>query len=289
MTPARQGAVSPVGQRPTFRTGVTSVAVDVSVRVRNNPVLGLGPDDFQLTDNGVLQHIDLVSLEAIPLDISILLDASASMYGIYNWLIPLDGWVRQLQTQVPQVTSLLTPADRFRVVGFGLEVRELVPMHAADQAVQSAVFPYAGGTSLYDAVFLALLHDPGVNRRHLIVAFTDGDDTTSVLSVDGLVDTAIKSDASVHLVYVLPQGRAPSRRPFPMFERLADSSGGDVHTPLAGRLPVAFERIIESYRSRYLVRYSPASVVSGGWHQLEVRVPRFPNAEIRARRGYFAR
>ena len=33
------------------------------------PVRGLGPDDFDILDNGVPQHVDLVSFEQIPLNV----------------------------------------------------------------------------------------------------------------------------------------------------------------------------------------------------------------------------
>lgn len=286
---AGQVTVPQAQQRPVFQASVAAVGVDVSVKLRNKPVLGLGAEDFQLTDNGVPQRIELVSLETIPLDVSILLDASASMYGVYAWLLSVEPWVKQTQAQVPSVTALLGPTDRFRVLSFGLEVRQVLAMQGPRLPLQLSSFPSASGTSLYDAVFLALLHDPGPDRRHLVVAFTDGDDTTSVVSADQLIDTAGRSEASVHIIYALARGRAPSDRPFAMFNRLADLSGGDVHTPIAGRLPAAFERVLADYRARYLLRYSPQGVVPGGWHQVDVRVRPLPKADVKARKGYFSR
>jgi hypothetical protein len=48
-----------------------------------------------------------------------------------------------------------------------------------------------------------------------------------------------------------------------------------------------FSRILEEFRVRYLISYSPEGVTSTGWHQLEVRV-RKRGATVRARPGYFA-
>jgi hypothetical protein len=51
-------------------------------------------------------------------------------------------------------------------------------------------------------------------------------------------------------------------------------------------LPAAFVRILDEFRQRYLLSYSPAGVPREGWHPLEVRVkPR--RAIVRTRAGYY--
>jgi hypothetical protein len=64
-------------------------------------------------------------------------------------------------------------------------------------------------------------------------------------------------------------------------------TGGQVHRPWTLSVPDALEQVLADFRSSYLLQYSPAGVAPGGWHELTVRVPRFPNYKIRARRGYF--
>ena len=55
--------------------------VDVLVTDANGPVRGLAPADFEIRDNGVLQQIDLVSFEQIPLNVVLVLDMSDSVAG----------------------------------------------------------------------------------------------------------------------------------------------------------------------------------------------------------------
>src|SRR5262249_46467784 len=50
-------------QQPNFSTRREAVRVDVLVTDRGQPIAGLGPADFDLLDNGVAQHVDLVSYE----------------------------------------------------------------------------------------------------------------------------------------------------------------------------------------------------------------------------------
>jgi Ca-activated chloride channel family protein len=52
-------------------------------------------------------------------------------------------------------------------------------------------------------------------------------------------------------------------------------------------LSATFSKILEEFRMRYLVSYSPQGVAAGGWHRLEVRVKN-RNVTVKARPGYFA-
>lgn len=61
------------GQQPVFRTSVDVVSVNVSVVKGRNPVTGLEAGDFVLEDKGVRQQIDAVSLETVPLDVTVVL------------------------------------------------------------------------------------------------------------------------------------------------------------------------------------------------------------------------
>jgi hypothetical protein len=64
-----------------FRTGTDAVLVDVSVLREGKPVRGLTAADFELRDNQVEQQIDLVSADEVPVDVSLLVDVSASVAG----------------------------------------------------------------------------------------------------------------------------------------------------------------------------------------------------------------
>jgi hypothetical protein len=52
-------------------------------------------------------------------------------------------------------------------------------------------------------------------------------------------------------------------------------------------LSAAFLKILEEFRQRYLVSYSPTGVASGGWHRLEVRVKN-RRVAVKSRAGYQA-
>ena len=50
-------------------------------------------------------------------------------------------------------------------------------------------------------------------------------------------------------------------------------------------LAKTFRAILDEFRHRYLVTYTPKNVPKGGWHKLEVRVNR-SGARVKARPGY---
>ena len=84
-------------QAPVFRAGADVVSVEASVRRDRRAVIGLKSADFELLDNGVAQEITEVSYEKLPIDVTVLLDTSASVTGAA--LDQLRDALRQLRTR----------------------------------------------------------------------------------------------------------------------------------------------------------------------------------------------
>ena len=135
-------------QSPTFRATTSTVVVNVNVRRGNAVVANLTATDFRLTDNGVTQPIDAVSIESMPIDVTLFLDTSGSTAG------KLD----EMQHDVQTVIAMLRPGDRFRLLTIGDSVDVSVPWVPAGTTV-TAAFPAVGGISLvHDALMFGLLH-----------------------------------------------------------------------------------------------------------------------------------
>jgi glycerophosphoryl diester phosphodiesterase len=98
-------------QQPLFRTGVEVVELDVSVTRGGKPVLGRTASDFVLTDNGERQEIDSVSLEQLPLDVTLVVDASQSVAG--ERLASLIGAATRLTAALHREDQLAV--DRFHI------------------------------------------------------------------------------------------------------------------------------------------------------------------------------
>jgi hypothetical protein len=278
-------------QPPVFKTGALTVSVNAVVKKGNRPVAKLTAKDFRLMDNGVEQRIEAVSIESVPVDVSLFLDTSGSTAG------KLDDMKRDVQG----IIRMLRPGDRFRLLTIADSVDEPVPWVPAGTAV-SLSFTAVGGISLvHDALVVALLHRPEADRRHLVVGMTDRRDCGSVVSSEQLREIAARSEAMLHLVDQSGSGDGPAYRIRTCSPRgrvdgpaiIADAAartGGTLHDPsyfFGSSVLRAFRTIFDEFRQSYVLRYSPSGVARGGWHAIVVQVPSTSGVTIRARHGYF--
>lgn len=285
--------VSTVSARQTtFRSTTTMVSVSVSVKRGNTVVANLGAADFTLTDNGVPQTVTAVSIESVPIDVTLFLDTSGSTAG------KLD----EMRHDVQSILQLLRPGDRFRLLTIGDAVSPAVPWVPAGMKVPVSIEAVGGISLIHDALMFGLLHRPDAGRRHLIVGMTDRRDCGSVVPAALLLDVAGRSDAVMHLVDYAGGGgdaryrvRGCSPEAAPRGEEIitqaAERTGGQLHEQSrffrASSIARAFRSIFNEFRQSYVLQYSPSGVKPSGWHAIAVQVPRVRNVTIRARQGYY--
>jgi len=268
-------------QQSVFRSSVDLVSVDVAVRDGSTPVAGLASGDFELSDNGVKQTIDAVNIEAVPIDVMLLVDTSNSAAKALN----------QLKSDVQAIANVLRPIDRVELVTFDRTVREVLPVQPPTHHLPLESMRAVGGTSLNDAVFYALTWPADVGRRHLIVALTDGEDTTSATADAEVPLAARRSEAVLEVVLfapAVPDGMDP-HPPYGSRAMLVDAAattGGEVHQ--LDDAVKAFRIIFDDFRRSYVLRYALRGVSREGWHTISVRVTRAGGEHytIRARTAY---
>lgn len=259
-------------QAPTFSSRVEAVRVDVLVTDRGQPVVGLTPGDFAVLDNGVPQTVDLVSFEEIPLNVVLVLDMSDSVAGER-----LD----RLRTAAGALLPALKADDQAALVTFSQIVRLGAGLSNEREPLQAALNDALGSdnTALIDATYAGIMVGESDVGRSLVIVFSDGLDTASWLTTDAVIDVARRSDVVVYGVSV----RSSQRPDF--LRDLASTTGGRLlEVEKATHLDAIFLGVLEEFRHRYLVSYTPRGVAQSGWHQLEVRVKR--SATVRARPGY---
>jgi Ca-activated chloride channel family protein len=269
-------AAVPSQQPPTFTTGVQAVRVDVLVTDADRPVLGLSPRDFEVRDNGVLQDVSLVSADQLPLNVILALDTSGSVAGE-----PLQ----HLRAAGRALLELLEPEDRAALVTFSHEVtlRQALTRDVEGVGRQLLGIEPRGETAVIDGSYAAVMLGDTDVGRDLVIVFSDGVDTASFLPGERVVDAARRSDVVVYGVSV----RGTDRPDF--LRELAGVTGGTLLELDSTRdLGGAFVRLLQEFRQRYLLSYSPRGVSSEGWHELQVTVKR-RRATVRARAGYMAR
>lgn len=131
-----------------------------------------------------------------------------------------------------------------------------------------------------DGVYVALTTTLAQPGRSLVVVCTDGSDISSWLRSDDVIQSAKRSNAVIYAVTSADARRTSS------LEDLAAATGGDMlRVASSGELRGALEKILQDFRSRYILAYTPTGVPLGGFHRLDVRVKR-RGVTVTARPGY---
>jgi tetratricopeptide (TPR) repeat protein len=300
---ARVGARVQTQTPPVFRGGTDVVSVDVTVRSGGQAVGGLRADDFVVRDNHVVQRVEAVDAAAMPLDVTILADASGGASGAWSNGTSAARTRTLVEHGIDAIAAMLRPEDRLRVIAIDTYASLVMPLQPARQPIELRQLTSQGLSSVYDGLIAAMLAPVEPGRRHLVVAWTKAVDTISAADADQVREVARQSDAVVHVVQRdFASGPANAsyqeiRRPWRPFTRadptvltdVAAMSGGTFHgLGVFGdaSASAAFKPIFEEFRRGYVLRYSPRGVSGSGWHEIEVTVPRLPAAVIHARRGY---
>jgi Ca-activated chloride channel family protein len=262
-------------QTPTFSVKTEEVRIDVLVAENGKPVKGLEAADFEVRDNGVPQKIEFIGFEQIPISVTLALDMSSSVAG---------NLLKHLKAAGSGLLDRLTKEDRAALITFTHAVTLGSPLTTDIRNVKMALdhaqpLP-SGNTSLIDASYAGLVLAESRSDRPLLIVFTDGLDTSSWLTNEAVMDIAKRSGT---VVYSVSAGQLPNKT---FLRNLSNDTGGSLFEVESTRdLGTVFVRILEEFRQRYLLTYSPKGVSSSGWHSLQVRV-KHRNVKIMARPGY---
>jgi VWFA-related protein len=262
-------------QSPAFSSKIEAVRVDVLVTDNGQPVRGLRPGDFEVTDNGVPQVVDLVSFDEVPLNVILALDMSDSVAG---------DRLEQLRGAGGGVLAALKKGDQAALVSFSHAVQLGAGLTSNVASVQAALgeAQSSGQTALVDGAYAGIMVGESDAGRALLIVFSDGVDTSSWLRADAVLDAAKRADVVVYGVSVVSRLK-------PEFLRdLTSLTGGRLfEIDKTANLASTFLGILDEFRHRYLVSYTPKGVAKDGWHKLDVRV-RNRRGAIKARPGYLA-
>lgn len=267
------GSTALAAMQPTFSSRVEGVRIDVLVTDGSRrPLRDLTARDFVIRDNGVLQTIDVVSFGELSLNVGLTFDLSDSVAGARH---------AQLRQASLALTSSLLPADQLSLITFNQVVSMRCPpatIHGCIDTALADVKP-SGETALVDGVFAGMTIGERDAGRSLQMVFSDGLDTASFLDSDRVLDMGRRSDVVVYPV--VTKGAKPA-----FLEELASLTGGRTYeVDRNDELSSTFKEILDEFRFRYLLTYTPRDVQKGGWHKLDVKVNR-SGARVKARPGY---
>lgn len=279
-------------EKQVFRAGVDVVSLNITVAdSQNHFVTDLDQTDFTILEEGLPQDILYFSRTSLPIALSLLIDSSASMEE------------RMITAQEAAIgfARRVRPQDLAQVVDFDstVEIRHgfTSDIPALETAIRSTIS--GGSTSLYNAVYIALRELAKVKakseeevRRQAIVLLSDGEDTTSLVSYEQVLDLAKRSETAIYTIGLQPRdttGLKGFREAEFVLRQLAQETGGRAFfAQRVEELAGVYGRIAEELSSQYTIGYAPKNTKRDGtWRRIQVQVAR-PNVTARTRRGYYA-
>lgn len=279
-------------QRPSFSSGVDVVSLNVTVTdAAGRYITDLDRADFQVYEDGALQDVTFFSHTNLPTALALLVDTSASM----ETRLPIA------QEAAVGFARRLRPQDLAEVVDFDSRVVILQAFtNSAPDLEQAIRRTSAGGsTSMYNAIYIALKDLKKVVatnvdeiRRQAIVVLSDGEDTSSLLPFEEVLDLAKRSETSIYAIG-LRSSEESSAKGFKEAEfvlrQLAQQTGGRAFFPnQAAELSTIYGQISDELSSQYTMGYSSRNARrDGSWRRIVVRVNR-PSTIARTKQGYFA-
>jgi VWFA-related protein len=285
---------SPSAPRPTqpaFRAGIDVVSLNVTVTDGTNRfVTDLELPEFSVFEDGIKQDVTFFNRRQQPIALSLLLDSSASM----------EQHLPMLQAAAANFVRRLKPSDIAQVIDFDsrVEIRQAFTANQSDlqAAIQQTVA--GGSTSLHNAIYIALRELRKVKavaeedvRRQALIVFSDGEDTSSLVSFDEVLDLAKRSETSIYTIAL--RGTDTQSKGFREAEfilrSLAQDTGGRAFFPMKiDDLGGVYAEIADELASRYTLGYTSTNPKrDGAWRRLVVQVSR-PSNRARTKNGYYA-
>jgi Ca-activated chloride channel family protein len=289
---APDGAPARQGRPNVFRAAVDIVSLNVTVvDNQNRYITDITEQEFSVFEDGAKQELTFFNRSSLPIALSVLIDTSASMES----RLPIAqeaavGFARKLRQQ-----DLAQIVDFDSSVQITQDFTNNIP--ALEQAIRATTA--GGSTSLHNALYISLKELAKIKaksqdevRRRAIILLSDGEDTSSLVSYDEVLDLAKRSETAIYSIGLQPRDANQSkgfREAEFALRQFAQETGGRAFFPArAEDLRDVYGQIADELSSQYTIGYaSKNSRRDGGWRRIVVQVAR-PNVVARTKRGYYA-
>jgi len=269
----------------TLKVGVDLVNVLFTVTDRQGRLVsGLTRADFAVEEDGRKQDILHFSSEnELPLKLAIVIDTSPSVQPVFG---------AEKRTAISFLRSIVRPRDLALVIGFDRSVILMTDLTESPRRLVAAIndLKIAGGTSLYDAVYLAAHVELATESgRKAIILISDGEDTSSKLRLKDAIVAAHQSDSVVYSIFNSVRGRSNRRKGLSTLRTLSQETGGGVfELDRDINFQPIFDQISRELRSQYSIGYKSTNTNRDGKYRQIRIVPKNSRLHIQARKGYYA-
>ena len=270
-----------------LRLDVKLVNLFVNVTDQNGAIVGgLAKDDFKLTEDGRPQTIAVFERQSeMPLNLTLAVDTSSSTYK--------DRYIEQ-QAAKKFVHAMMRPQDQMSVIEFDTFVTELTSFTNKVALIDHGLdrMRGAGGTALYDAIYLSSKSLGNKEGRKVLVLVTDGGDTVKGSTYDDALEQALRNEVMIYSIIDVPIEASAGRDlgGEHALIQLSEDTGGKHFYVDEGGLDKAFSKVSDDLRTQYMIGYYPHNQEPGrAFHRIQVTVPRAATESfnIRHKTGYY--
>ena len=287
------GQAAPQPEQPQpFRSSVDIVSLNVTVAdPQNRYITNLNEQDFSVFEDGTRQELTFFSKTNLPVALSLLIDTSASM----------ESRMQVAQDAAIGFARKLRPQDFAQVVDFDSRVEILQDFTNNIADLERAIRSTApgGSTSLNNALYISLKElakvkakNAGEVRRQAIIVLSDGEDTSSLVSYEEVLELAKRSETAIYTIALQakdsPQSKGFREAEFVLRQFALETGGRSFFPARLEDLKDVYGQIADELSSQYTLGYASTNPRrDGAWRRIVVQVAR-PNTTARTKRGYYA-
>src|SRR5438876_4068986 len=284
--PAEPAAKTTDDQTLSVNVDLVNILFTVADR-KGKFVTNLKKNDFRVFEDERPQTITNFSSETdLPLTIALLVDTSGSIRDKLQF--------EQRAATEFFYSTLQRGKDKAMIISFDSGVDLIQDFTDDPEKLAGAVqkIRAGGGTSLYDAIYLAVTQKlSGQQGRRVVILITDGDDNSSRISLTETLEAAQKNDVTVYSISTNSAGYFGSKeqeRGDKTLKKFATETGGKPFFPLKIQdLASSFLDIHDELRSQYQIGYRPTNAnADGTFRRIRVDVSD-KRYKARARSGYY--
>ena len=212
----------------------------------------------------------------------------------------MEDKLEELQVAAKSFVRRLKPNDIAQVIDFDsrVEIRQAFTGNLPELEAAIGKTSAGGSTSLHNAIYIALKELKKVRavseedvRRQALVVFSDGEDTSSLISFDEVLELAKRSETAIFTIALRgadTQSKGFHEAEFVM-RQLAQETGGRAFFPAKiDDLNGVYAEIADELASQYTLGYSSKNGKRDrAFRRIVVQVDR-ANVSTRTKRGYYA-
>jgi Ca-activated chloride channel family protein len=274
-----------------FRAGVEMVSLNVTVTDSTGRyVTDLDQTDFSVFEDGAKQELSFFNKTNLPIALSLFIDSSASMeQRMEHAQEAAIGFARKIRSQ-----------DMAQVVDFDSRVEIKSGFTNKLEDLESAIKTTSAGgsTALHNAVYISLKElakvkakNPDEIRRQAIVVLSDGEDTSSLVSFEEVLELAKRSETAIYTIGLQPRETTALRgfreAEFVLRQLAQETGGRSFFAQKVEDLKDVYGQIADELSSQYSMGYASKNPRRDGqFRRLVVQTNR-PNTTARTKRGYY--